>query len=1657
MTFATANAQTLYQSPEGCAGKIDFLQAQFASYGLLFIGLQETRGQAGQWNNQRFLRLAADSSQGQAGVELWINLQRPYATAQGKRMYLKPHHFVALDRSTRHLLCKVEAPGFTGCILVAYAPHSGHSPQAVEDFWHRMIALRPLCNAPLVVLTDANAQLGDPDGHHVVDIGDSESPFTPVFREFIEAASLWAPSSHSIFGPWQPTWTSPDGRTAKKIDHVLLPLCWTGHCHDYATLPELELTVGEHDHTVAVAHVTHRKVLQHLEMPVRQPPIDRQLIASAHRLEEDLRQGPIQAWGQDIETQTDALNEHLMSSLRKHCPKAHSQPKKPYICPVTWDIRTQLRRARQHLRTRGGLTGRSDLKACFRAWIAAARHQDLLHGPDLLRAVLRVRQLQKQLKRQLQSNKKKHLQLALESLPPGASASEILHTLKPFRGSPNAKFFGPPPLPEVKDELGQPCATVQDLQDRWVRFLANMEGGRRLSCHDLRNKWIQDMEQQGPSDLSIPITELPSLSALEHSLRRVQKGKATGPDHIPGELCHFHAATIARQIYPMLWKLMLHGQEPLLHKGGRATTAWKRKLPQDRCEAYRALLISSHIGKSLHRTLRDHQCSIYEAFLHSDQLGGRRRVPVGLGVHMMRAFLRHCRCRKQAASILFLDLTEAFYRTIREMVMGTCNNDQELAQWAHRMGLPEDALFRLHQALRGDTALEHATYSQLQITVIRTLHSSTWFQLDKQADVVHTQVGSRPGDSYADIVFGLLFGHMLHQLHGILRTEGLVTQIPAIKEPGLWSAPSDQAEELLGPTWMDDLAIAVTASHTEQLVCKATRVAGYLVDLCRARGMSPNFSAGKTELLMVLKGKGTKEWAPRLFSDAGPRTLPVLTDQGVIQIKVTNRYKHLGAILHHGAHNNVETRQRLAQAHQAFGENSRLLLRNFTLPTGTRVQLFDSLVLSKLSYGMESWVLDTQHQRDKFESAYIRLLRRLLPVKQRGHYSNDEVYALLQAPRSQLLRRRARLRYLGTLYSCADVHTWSAIAVDSDWKHMVIDDLQWMWQQLHASSDLPDPAAEPGRWDSILRHHPKYWKKLVRRAVLHSIRQDANAWHVSNTHRRIVSRLQTAGVKIPRQEPVAAPREHHGWLSCRRTFKSHAGEAVHMNKVHGRPAKARTLVTSTQCAACLREFHTWGKIQRHLQHSKPCRAQLLSQGLAGTQPLPPGIGSTEEQHLVDQHDGLLPSLQAAGPHLPGDPARDDFADFNTEFEDALMDFLTDAHENALTIQDVETFVKEYPSSHTLSWRDLETTLQHFGGHYGSEEELMVGLASLDMQACLNSLLDPSTWTWEAGTPSEVVQCVGTVDYWHATLALPEAAEAMAQLCPCPRPLGAHRVCLHLFAGRRRPGDLQFYMDRWPSVDGVVMHVVSLDVIYDKAWGDLSRAETRLFWLRSIEEMWVLAVVSGPPCETWSRARAVELEDRRRGPRPVRSAKQPWGLQCLTLRELRQVSLGNLLLSFSLEAATAILAANGIAVVEHPAEPDDPALPSIWRLPVVQLLRAHSSVQLVRFYQGHFGAVSPKPTMLLTINIPDMAEQLWDHRLRASLPAFSSIGKAANGSFLTSPLKEYPPGLCKALAGAISMRASRTTQGCAVQPADFWDRISTMQVEYGRQLGPDCAD
>ena len=109
---------------------------------------------------------------------------------------------------------------------------------------------------------------------------------------------------------------------------------------------------------------------------------------------------------------------------------------------------------------------------------------------------------------------------------------------------------------------------------------------------------------------------------------------------------------------------------------------------------------------------------------------------------------------------------------------------------------------------------------------------------------------------------------------------------------------------------------------------------------------------------------------------------------------------------------------------------------------------------------------------------------------------------------------------------------------------------------------------------------------------------------------------------------------------------------------------------------------------------------------------------------------------------------------------------------------------------------------------------------------------------------------------------------MASSPSIPRCFGRERYLLHFFSGRRRVGDLQFYLDQFSAVD-FVLHTVSIDIVVDSAMGDLMSTATQDHWLCAIRSGFVVGLIGGPPCETWSRARGREIEGRR-GPRILRT-------------------------------------------------------------------------------------------------------------------------------------------------------------------------------------------
>ena len=278
-----------------------------------------------------------------------------------------------------------------------------------------------------------------------------------------------------------------------------------------------------------------------------------------------------------------------------------------------------------------------------------------------------------------------------------------------------------------------------------------------------------------------------------------------------------------------------------------------------------------------------------------------------------------------------------------------------------------------------------------------------------------------------------------------------------------------------------------------------------------------------------------------------------------------------------------------------------------------------------------------------------------------------------------------------------------------------------------------------------------------------------------------------------------------------------------------------------------------------------------------------------------------------------------------------------------------------------------------------------------------------------------------------------------------------RYAVHIFSGRRRQGDLQQALEALPSPDGVILHVLSLDVVFG-ADGDLLSKKARGKWLSIFSQGAVLAFFAGPPCESWSAARFVELQNCRT--RPVRSSDLPWGLDAVSLREIAQIATANALMFFVLTLMCVQAGLGLFGCMEHPGPPRELYKPTIWRTWIwLYLMKLGFSCELVR--QGFFGAQSSKPTIFaFTQPIPTAAQIFRDHHIREDLPQYTTIGRNSDGSFATSALKEYPRALCKALSMIYLKWSTSLPAPTSCIAPEFRQFLDSFETAMGIDMGPD---
>ena len=519
--------------------------------------------------------------------------------------------------------------------------------------------------------------------------------------------------------------------------------------------------------------------------------------------------------------------------------------------------------------------------------------------------------------------------------------------------------------------------------------------------------------------------------------------------------------------------------------------------------------------------------------------------------------------------------------------------------------------------------------------------------------------------------------------------------------------------------------------------------------------------------------------------------------------------------------------------------------------------------------------------------------------------------------------------------------------------------------------------------------------------------------------------------------------DQHACLACERTFKSRTGWASHAFKCHQRVNEARKFAGGTYFPACSKEYWEYKRLLLHLRYSGDCRRQLAMARMEVEQQ--PGLGSREQKR--QREELLQPWIEVPGVSLP---VRDYWAGIGTTWDEELLNEIF----HKIPLSDAQV-----PNSVDQLLEELRQLLKNT-----TESMLDVAQQASGPRASLIKAffvtfgqLELTTWLLPRANPVQVK----SGKKWKTVL---DEGQVQYEDGRGERPQGQwYRTMfvVHFFSGRRREQDLQSYLEgiRYPA--NVRVEVLSADIIFGEG-GDFSQRQVQQKWINWMASGYVLAFYAGPPCETYSVARANELPGVK--VRPIRTRLCPWGFSSLTLREARQILIGNLLILFVLRAAMVQAAVGHFACIEHPAEPQGERhvdAVSIWRLQLMAYLYKLQCVTKCTIRQGQYGAPSPKPTTLLFVGPKNPAKSLQAFQA-AECSKGVSIGLESGGRvFQTAKLKEYPGPLCAALARALQdwIEEHDLTQVTdldnpipeALEHLDVFRQTLNVQAE---QMGPD---
>ena len=949
-----------------------------------------------------------------------------------------------------------------------------------------------------------------------------------------------------------------------------------------------------------------------------------------------------------------------------------------------------------------------------------------------------------------------------------------------------------------------------------------------------------------------------------------------------------------------------------------------------------------------------------------------------------------------SSAAMFVDIKQAFYRTLRPLLVQRYCTDQMLARYFQEQGWDESMFQDFLHRVRETPALAQAMVSPHQQAQTNAVLSSTWFHLrQNHQTLTQTESGARPGDSLADLLFAYVMSRFLHQLRSRFEENQLRTVFQLQWIPQAPTAPDElDAQSVIQACWVDDLVLLMRSHSASNLLDKVHLAAAIAQDLACEFGFQLNYERNKTAAILALRGPGSRQlWTTMLGNGQTPpgihfqcRSIPAGAT-----LEVVPDYVYLGQLQNQSGNPSIEVKRRFLMIQHVSRILRSNIFRSPKLPFRTKTQLWKALVLSKLTYGAGAWQQMHIATARTWHTQVLNQYNSLTHKVTRGPgVMNLDILATCQMVPPMLLLAKLRFILFDRIMS-VDLPELLSILQAQDqhtgWLAMIRQDLYRLGQccpthpafaltqhedlqcLAHYCNTHPKALTKVGRWaQKLYCLYLQLWQQF---------RNFQQQWDQTWT--------QMGATWIQPEEATSSP-DGYECDQCQLRFASFKALCSHAYQKHTDINVAQRYAGSNVCRGCMKMYQTRPQTVHHLKYMRtgcllkliltvpPLSDEELADILAHQQEV-----QQQQKKQQRKQQRRIPMCVAQGPQRPW-PWQNSLSQHQqdsrhveppepSELETwqeqifialnesqpnrvaVLLDLLDQIpYHGQLAVQLLDSFAADNNMSaphQAEQYLDLQDAIALWQDNAGVPPHQQSRVPRHKVVISLHQVRMQPLQTTPHDLPMPLRRQLLIDQLWLETN-VPwqlhkqvQKEQARQYQFPTPeRPMFSRMpVFLYLFSGRRRPGDFQQHMDSLLAKHCIQGKVLLIDLALSPQHdvGQRSLINTLTAWMQSGT---IVGYLAAPPCETWSEARWIPHPDPR-APRPLRDAQFPICRDALTAAELHQLSISNLLLYVAV-ILLIVAVKNGIpSVMEHPREPKRCDRASIWRLPWLQRLQNHA--------------------------------------------------------------------------------------------------------------------